>query len=261
MLIFAWNYSTYCNFTGCKWVSLPERAAESWPNTFSHRHAPTWYTKMVAVTWPGDTEQRQLQWVYRICAWLCSQLFKCKRRKNLQFTILIGTHNYNLFYGRHTPISDTHTTIIISQSLHINILPLWSANVKPYNVHVIFYRNAYYTTLSTQVHACTRLPCNSVYSIHLLDLQEAFSFRVPSHHLTIQDTRLHLTGAIVRLQYSLYIYVPILPVETVMDLRSKAALVPSTSKWTGVIFWTMDIVLLYYSTSPSTHLIPHLLEK
>ena len=65
-IIFAWSYSTYYNFTGCRWVILSERAAESRSNTFSHRHTPAWYTKMAAVTWPGDVDLRQLQWVYSI---------------------------------------------------------------------------------------------------------------------------------------------------------------------------------------------------
>ena len=51
-IILTWNYSTYYNFTGCRLVLLSERAAESRSNTFSHRHAPAWYTKMAAVTWP-----------------------------------------------------------------------------------------------------------------------------------------------------------------------------------------------------------------
>ena len=65
-IIFAWSYSTYYNFTGCRWVILSERAAKSRSNTFSHRHTPAWYTKMAAVTWPGDVDLRQLQWVYSI---------------------------------------------------------------------------------------------------------------------------------------------------------------------------------------------------
>ena len=62
--MFAWSYSTYYNFIGCRWAIISERAAESRSNTFSRRHIPAWYTKMAAVTWPGDADLRQLQWVY-----------------------------------------------------------------------------------------------------------------------------------------------------------------------------------------------------
>ena len=77
MLIFAWNYSTYCNFTGCRQVILPERAAESRSNTFSRRHAPVWYTKMAVVTWP-DHAERQLQWVYSAREYAEVEHMQCK---------------------------------------------------------------------------------------------------------------------------------------------------------------------------------------
>ena len=54
------------NFTGCRWAILSEKAAESWFNIFSRKDTPVWYTKMAAVTWPGDVEQCQLQLVYRV---------------------------------------------------------------------------------------------------------------------------------------------------------------------------------------------------
>ena len=65
-IIFAWSYSTYYNSSGCRWAILSERASESRSNAFSRRHTPAWYTKMAAVTWPGDTNLRQLA----ACFWV-----------------------------------------------------------------------------------------------------------------------------------------------------------------------------------------------
>ena len=52
----------------------------------------------------------------------------------------------------------------------------------------------------------------------------------------------------------------LLPVETVMNLWSKAAFILSASKWTGVIFWTIDMVF-YHSTLSLMHPFPTFLRS